>query len=43
MNIIISIYGLGFIGAIVLTIWAIVNRINEKKLEKDKHKDYYKY
>ncbi|MEG0295912.1 MAG: hypothetical protein RR620_04275 [Clostridium sp.] len=40
---ILLVYALIFVGAIVLTIWAIQNRVKEKKVEKEKHKDYDKY
>ena len=31
------------IGSIVMIIWAIVSRIKEKKIEKEKHKKYKEY
>ncbi len=36
-------YGFLFIGAIVLLIVVIDKRIKEKKIEKEKHKDYKDY
>ena len=31
------------IGSIVMIIWAIISRIKEKKIEKEKHKKYKEY
>ena len=31
------------VGSVVMVIWAITNRIKEKKIEKEKHKKYEEY
>lgn len=40
---ILGFYGLIILGSVALLIWAINNRLKEKKREKIKHKDYDKY
>lgn len=40
---ILGFYGIIILGSIALVIWAINNRLKEKKREKIEHKDYDKY